>query len=124
MGYESRLNIVRVNKYEDFTFCERIAVFDLCGTDMIGIKMKEYPEFPYAIYPLTGEGGNIIEQDCYGKKLTEVPVSDAIDIVRADLRRDIEKYGYKDVYWRLKPCLALLEAFEGIEDIVVLHYGY
>lgn len=119
MGYESRLYVVEkgVTKgLNGYRYCEVIAVFNLCKVYEVSNKMGQYPETDGFVY--ASDGNTEITEDCYGAPLKEIPIKDAIQILKAAAENDD--------YRRYKPCLGLLKSFDESQwqDIVVLHYGY
>ena len=65
------------------------------------------------------DNNTIIVEDKYGDPLKEIPIADAIKMIKEESE--------KSEYRRLKPCLALLEGFDMSQwddDLVVLHFGY
>lgn len=122
MGYESRLYVVEKSTLkcevdgEEMRWGEVVAMFDLCVVYGWSGEMGRFKDTDAYIY---GSDGNTrITRDGYGERLKEVPLGDAVKI----LRREAEK----DPYRRFKPCIALLEAFNEDEwrELVVLHYGH
>ncbi len=119
MGYESKLFVVE--KYERGTakgmqYGTLVAMFDLCKCYAVSDRMRHYNKTDTYIY-LTGMEEPVVE-DLYGEPLKEIPLADAIKIVR--------EAAENDEYRRLKPCLSLLEGFETEKwrELVVLHYGH
>ena len=122
MGYESRLYVVektRIHGYEneDKVYGEVIAMFDLCKVYDVSDRMRTYEATDAYIYDT--DGNTEIVVDLYGDPLKEVPIKDAIEILKDAIDKD---RGYR----RYEPCLKLLEGFNESEwdDLVVLHYGY
>ena len=113
MAYESRLYVV--NKTKD-NYGELIAAFNMCS---LGDEINKFKEFKETGIRFLGmDNHKFITVDDYGKKLTEIQLNDAIEIInnaRAETR-----------YRRYLPCLAFLLSIseEEWDDIVVLHYGY
>lgn len=126
MGYESKLYVVEKSTMcelvsEDFPapmyWGEVIAVFDLCKLpDSVSRKLRNYPNTDCYIY--AGDGNTRITEDCYGDPLSEIPVPDAIRILKEGASHDN--------YRRYAPCIQLLEGFdlEQWRGLVVLHYGH
>ena len=123
MGYESRLYVIEKSTMKgceeptkDMVWGQVIATFDLCKVYAVSDKMRYYPKTDAYIY-LDGMEEPCVE-DWYGEPLKEVPLADAIKIVR--------EAAENDEYRRLKPCLSLLEGFETEKwrELVVLHYGH
>lgn len=122
MGYESRLYVVEkgcINGIEDNTkdkrWAELVATFDLCKDYNLTDQFRKYPATDCYFY----EGENAVVEDKYGDPLKEIPIADAIKIIKEESE--------KSEYRRLKPCLALLEGFDISQwgkDLVVLHFGY
>lgn len=125
MGYESKLFVVEKSTMceivsEDFPapmyWGEVIAVFDLCKLPYwVSGKLRKYPNTNCYIY--ADDGNTRITEDCYGDPLTEIPVPDAIRILKEGA-----SHGN---YRRYAPCIQLLEGFDlkQWQGLVVLHYG-
>lgn len=126
MGYESKLYIVEKSPScaivrKDFPdpmyWGEVIAVFDLCKLpDSVSRKLRNYPNTNCYIY--ADDGNTRITEDCYGDPLAEIPVPDAIQILKEGASHDN--------YRRYAPCIQLLEGFDLKQwrGLVVLHYGH
>lgn len=116
MGYESRLYIVNktniVNSKRNYA--QVIAVFDLCKVYEVSNKMRKYPITDVYFY----SNDTLVTEDFYGEPLTEIPLTDAINIIEEAMKNDN--------YRRYNPCLQLLKGFNLSEwkNIVVLHFGY
>ena len=119
MGYESKLFVVDkgvCGTVEGMQYGEVVAMFDLCKCPAVSGKIRDYNKTDAYIY-LDGMEEPCVE-DLYGEPLKEIPLADAIKIVR--------EAAENDEYRRLKPCLSLLEGFETEKwrELVVLHYGH
>ena len=118
MGYESRLYVVEKSSLFDERYNKRwaevVAVFDLCKCDSVTSQFRDYPATDCFITI----GATDVEKDLYGKPLNEIPIKDAIKILR--------KAAKTDTYRRYKPCIALLNGFDLSQwgDLVVLNYGH
>lgn len=123
MGYESRLYIVNKttirNLGDTYFYAEQIASYDLSKTGEYKV-FHQYPATDCYIYD--NDGNTEILEDCYGDKLIEIPVPDAIKIVE----ELITKYPKRPYHYRWQPCLLLLKGFDlsQWDNLVVLHYGY
>lgn len=66
------------------------------------------------------DGNTLIEEDCYGEKLTTADFPTVI----AWLEKEVKK----DDYRRLKPLLSLLKGFDLSQwqdgELQIVHYGY
>lgn len=146
MGYESKLYVVNRHEFKHPRTHEHIewmgqviAMFDLCkmGEDSFynGSKLFKTPiDFDLNIYDIKKETGydeqtKVItgefvfgtREDDYGDALCYAPLEDVI----AEMKRILESDDYE--YWRMKPCIALLESFREYNEngnIVVVHWGY
>lgn len=119
MGYESKLFVVEKLGWgviEGMKYGSLVAMFDLCKCHAVSDRMRRYKKTDTCFY-LTGVEEPVVE-DLYGEPLKEIPLADAIEIVR--------EAAENDEYRRLKPCLSLLEGFEPEKwkELVVLHYGH
>ena len=123
MGYESKIYIVRKS---DSRFCdddgrtwaEEIAIIDLCKAYELSAYLRNYPKTNCYIY--ADDGNTKIIEDRYGDALTEIPLEEAIQIVKNCIAYS--------AYWRYNVLLATLQSIYNYvmddEDFVVLHYGY
>ena len=118
MGYESKLYVVEKTsvRYDGWCYGQVVAMFDLCKCYEVSSVMREYE--PTDTYFYADDGNTRITRDCYDDRLPEIPIDDAIEIIR--------EAAAHDDYRRYKPCLAFLEAIDKSQwrDIVVLHYGH
>ena len=119
MGYESKLFVVEKlggEWWKGMKYGSLVAMFDLSRCYAVSDKMRHYDKTDTCFY-VTGAEEPVVE-DLYGEPLKEIPLADAIKIVR--------EAAENDEYRRLKPCLSLLEGFEPKEwrELVVLHYGH
>lgn len=121
MGYESRLYVVKKSHFikgfdnRDKTYAEVIAMFDLSKVYAVSDRMRRYKDTDAYIY--ASDGNTEIIEDFYGEPLKEIPIKDAVKIIK--------EASNTDDYWRYEPCIALLEALANKSDeLVVLHYGY
>lgn len=112
MGYESRLYVVRKSCGD---WAEVIAMINLCKVYKASDKMRRYPETNCFIYV----GNEAVTEDAYGERLKEIPLDDAISIIKEAWRTDED-------YDRYFIALELLTAFKNSDykNVVVLHYGY
>lgn len=117
MGYESRLYVAEKSDYEyaDYAFADMIARYDLCCAPDVADAFLKYPATRCHLYDDMGEE---ITEDMYGNAIREIPIDDAITIIKAAAK--------KEKYRRFKPILTLLKALDPDEwgEIVVLHFGY
>lgn len=119
MGYESKLFIVEkcgLDVEKGMRYGVLVAMLDLCGCPAVSDRMRRYEKTDTFFYT-TGAEEPVVE-DLYGEPLKEIPLADAIKIVR--------EAAENDEYRRFKPCLSLLEGFEPEKwkELVVLHYGH
>lgn len=114
MGYESRLFVVRKGATN---WAEVIGMIDLCKAYAVSDKMRNYPDTEYYIY--SNDGNTKITEDCYGKPLKEIPLDDAINIIKQAWKNDSD-------YDRYYIALQMLMAFKNsaYNNVVILHYGY
>ena len=121
MGYLSRLYVVekfedagKVDYYSDNRcFAELHAMFELGKSPLFRDKIRNYPDTDCYIY--ADDGNTRLIEDAYGEKLKEIPIQDAINILKECIELDS---------WRTyKVCLQVLEAFSDT-GFVVLHYGH
>lgn len=95
-----------------------IATFNLGKVYNISSVFRQYPAS--GLYILDRDRNTSIVVDDYGRLLTEIPLSDAIDIIKQQCA-DVQN---RRLLW---PCLAVLEAIREVsfsnEEIVVMHYG-
>lgn len=123
MGYESKLYVVDKGvKVYDIEEQPRvwgnvIAMFDLSKDYDVSGRMRKYPATNAYIY--ADDGNTKIVEDYYGEPLREIPLKDAIQIIKDAM--DINPN-----YRRHTPCLRLLQGFDENEwgNLVVLHFGY
>lgn len=123
MGYESRLYIVEkssLNKDPDIglRFAGIVSVFNLSKVGKVSDQFLNYPDTDCFIY--ADDGNTRITEDRYGDALKEIPIKDAIEILKNAAKED------NWYYRRFKPVVALLEGFEldKWKDLAILHYGY
>ena len=118
MGYESQLYVGRAVGLtdEDPTWLQVQAVFKLgkMGYDGPWAKLlkKNLPPAKPEWFIFSDDGDTEITTDPYGDNLTELPVEDLKNALRA----------YDD-YRPARAALAWLEAYDGAL-LTVLHYGY
>lgn len=126
MGYLSRLYVATKTEIVDESgvaagmhWGDLIATFNLGKVYNISSVFRQYPVAE--TYILDRDGNTSIVTDDCGKPITEIPLSDAIDIVK-------QQYADKPNMRLLWPCLAALEAIREVsfpnEEVVVLHYMY
>lgn len=121
MGYLSRLYVVEkfenagiVNYYGDNRcFAEIHAMVELGKSPLFRDKIRNYPDASCYIY--ADDGDTRIIEDVYGEKLKEIPIQDAINIIKECIEMD-SSFAYRT-------CLHVLEAFSDT-GFVVLHYGH
>lgn len=117
MGYESRLYIVKECKAVNYA--EVIARFD-CSKMGYGNGWRELFNKPLESKMYAEDGNTLIEEDCYGEKLT---TADFYTVI-AWLEKEVEK----DDYRRLQPLLSLLKGFDLSQwqdgEMKIVHYGY
>ena len=83
MGYESKLFVVEkgvCGVVEGMRYGEVVAMFDLCKCPAVSNRIRDYSKTDTYIY-LTGMEEPVVE-DLYGEPLKEIPLADAIEIVR------------------------------------------
>ena len=125
MGYESRLYVIHKFEGEGFVdyysdgrcSAEVIATFELCKVPEFRYKIDKYPYTDCYIY--ADDRNTRILEDNYGEKLREIPLADAINILKECIEID--------PWWRLKACLNMLEGLThpGADTgLTVLHYGH
>lgn len=116
-GKKEKLNGEIINGKEMF-YAKLIATFDLSKCFFVSDVMREYPDTDNFVY--MDNGNTRLIEDSYGEPLKEIPLVDAIKILK--------EAANEDNYRRYAPCLALLEALYNNKgkwgEIVVLHYGY
>jgi hypothetical protein len=126
MGYESRIYVIRktdvpAGKNGEFKYAETMAVYE----------MGVFPPFQQmfdASCPATKHcpcvGDDYIIEDMYGDPLREGSLDDVIDCLDQFIVLSDSLTGYE----RVKPLLALLQAYREIQNnwyrLAVLHYGY
>lgn len=123
MGYESRIyvvdkcNVPQEINGKDYVWGEVIASFDLCKVYDVSDRMRQYPATDAYIY--ADDGDTRIIEDCYGEPLREIPIADAVKIIKDAAAKEPS-------YRRFLPCIRMLEAFNPAQwdDLAVLHYGY
>ena len=127
MGYDSRIYVVHKVDQGDFIdfysdgrcFAEEIAKFELCKVPEFRERIRKYPYTDCYIY--ADDGDTRIIEDNYGEKLREIPLQDAINIIKECLSTDTNPW------WRLEACLSMLEGlnYPGMDSpLTVLHYGH
>lgn len=124
MGYESKLFVVQKSYFREDpgkNYAEVIAMFHMCKFPFLANFMCSAKETNCYIY--ADDGNTRIEEDMYGKPLTEAPVNDVITVLERALNNGED-------YRRIKPVLSFLKALQHQKeqgqwgDVVVLHYGY
>ena len=119
MGYESRLYVCNKSSMTGISgkiWYEDIATFNLSKASEVSAKMRKYPATNGFVF--ADDGNTEIIEDDYGDPLKEIPLEEAIEILR--------EASSESRYRRYKPCLELLRGFDRTEwgRLVVLHYGY
>jgi len=125
MGYETRLYVVE--KYnsmtmeiegEKYSYCEKIAMFDLCKLGTVNTSSEEFAQRKVHVYLYSGD--DIVTEDSYGYLLREYTVEEMI-----------EKLSKIENYRRIAPCIGMLKGFleekakgNYRDNLKVLAYGY
>lgn len=122
MGYESKIYVCDKSDYKDndgMFFSMLIAMFDMsCCPALSNVFQKETDCYIYA-----DDGNTKILKDCYGDRLREAEIGDAIHAVEVAISKG-------NNYRRFPMLLAALKSLhKQMEDgmwnnLVLLHYGY
>ena len=131
MGYESNVIIVKRNEYTAphgrFVFGEQIAQFRMSnmGAGFSDLFRREGKEIDFDLYIRSGDEGTML--DYYGEHCKMIELSTLADYLK-------EQINNGDNYRRLKPLLALIEAFDPEqweaetprikEHLYAVHFGY
>ena len=116
MSYESRLYVVEKSSIgENMKWAEVVATINMSsmGQDFF-TEINKYAPTDCYFYNNEGE----VTEDMYGDPLTEVPITDMIEI--------LGKISVDNDYRRLSPMIGLLKGFDLSQwnNLVVLHFGY
>lgn len=122
MGYESRIYIVEKSLVMDDNhkrWGRVLARFDLGKVYALSDKLRDAPATDCYIY--SDDGDTRYDEDRYGKPLTEVSITDAIEALETALARGEDSR-------EIPPLIAALKVFnyhrERFRELAVLHFGY
>ncbi len=125
MGYESKIYIVEKTNVPSYVspgkyWARDIAIIDMGKCYSLSDILRYKPATDCYIY--ADDGDTRIEEDCYGKPLTETPLHEALQIVEDVIAKTPYDYW---MYSVLRATLQSVYDFVGDDDsFVVLHYGY
>lgn len=122
MGYESRIYVVEKMKWEDWTWGNLIAVFDMSKMGHYFVSSFQNVAEPVDFNLYDFNGNTEIKEDCYGQPLTAVPIDSLVRILE-----NIINGGEK--YHRIMPLLQFLRQLQTDKatwngELLAVHYGY
>lgn len=120
MGYESKIYVVSHSKFSNYG--QIIAMFDLCKMGY-GNGWRALFETPVDYDVFIDSHDEETTVDAYDETLKDAPIQRVIDWLENFIASGED-------YRRLKPCLALLKAFDKSSwenenhSLRIIHYGY